>query len=164
MNAKGFPVFPVAIILIVLAGVGYGVYSASNDDDEPGESTTVVQNTPRPTVTVQASAEFTSPLDGATVSNPVTVTMAIGGLRFAPAGDTSQLGNGHLHVFIDSAPPPANQVIEAGPAVIDLDDGGHEVVLPELAPGTHTLTLVWGNPNHTVRFPEVTDTIQITVE
>jgi Domain of unknown function (DUF4399) len=85
-----------------------------------------------------------NPADTFTVSNPITVAMAIGGGRlYQKEGDPVLIGYGHLHVLIDSPLPSPGDTVAADDKHIDLADASHVLNLPLLAPGEHTLSAVW---------------------
>jgi hypothetical protein len=106
---------------------------------------------------------FESPLDGSSVSNPVTVAMAIGGVRFQGPGEPAQPGYGHLGVIIDGATPAIGATFAADATHLDLSDGSHQLMLPPLSLGPHTLTAVFMNAADVISEPLVTATISITV-
>lgn len=109
--------------------------------------------------------------DGATVSAPVLVQMGVSGMGVAPAG-TEKEGTGHHHILINRAafgegPDGAEEWLYGLPA----DDnhrhfgGGQTEVALDLAPGTHTLQMVFGDLNHVPFGPQMTsEVITITVE
>ncbi len=104
-----------------------------------------------------------SPEDGATISGPVTVVFGLSGMGVAPAG-TQVENTGHHHLLIDdptvdySVPLPASeQLIHFG--------GGQTETTVTLAPGTHTLQLVFADWKHQSFNPTLTsEKITITVE
>ncbi len=104
-----------------------------------------------------------SPADGATISGPVTVVFGLSGMGVAPAG-TQVENTGHHHLLIDdptvdySVPLPASkQLIHFG--------GGQTETTVTLAPGTHTLQLVFADWKHQSFNPTLTsEKITITVE
>lgn len=108
---------------------------------------------------------FISPEAGAAVESPVTVRMGLKGMGVAPAG-TAREGTGHHHLLVDTAlgevdldqPLPANETMRHF-------GGGQTEVDLELAPGDHTLQLLFMDANHMSFDPPVTsDPISITVE
>ena len=118
------------------------------------------QRTPAP-----ASAElyFISPVDGATVSNPVTVRFGLKNMGVAPAG--VQMDNtGHHHLLVDTDLPAL-----AFPIINDKNHlhfgGGQTEVTLELPPGKRTLQLLLGDFAHIPHDPAVTsERITIMVE
>lgn len=112
-----------------------------------------------------AQAYIISPVDGATVSNPVTVVFGLTGMGVAPAG-TEADNTGHHHLLINTDPgmldldtslPATDQVVHFG--------GGQTQVTKDLPSGTHTLQLLLGDLNHVPHDPPVmSDVITITVE
>ena len=111
-----------------------------------------------------AAAYIISPVDGATVGNPVTVRFGLRGMGVAPAG-VERPDTGHHHLLIDLDTLPA-----AG-MPIPTDDkhrhfgGGQTETTLELAPGRHTLQLLLADHAHTPHNPPVvSERITITVE
>lgn len=113
------------------------------------------QDTPR--------AYIVSPIDGATISNPVTIVFGLSSYGVAPAGIVKEK-TGHHHLLIDT------KLVDLG-APIPNDTqhrhfgGGQTETTIDLEPGEHTLQLVLGNFAHVPHDPAiVSDTITITVE
>ena len=118
------------------------------------------ERTPAP---VDATLYFVSPLDGETVTSPVTIGFGLKGMGVAPAGVEKE-NTGHHHLIIDSPLPALD-------APVPSDDqhrhfgGGQTQVTVELDPGEHTLQLLLGDQNHIPHDPPVTsEQITITVE
>ncbi|MEM8836711.1 MAG: DUF4399 domain-containing protein [Pseudomonadota bacterium] len=109
--------------------------------------------------------------DGATVSSPVLVQMGVSGMGVAPAG-TEKPGTGHHHILIDR--PPLGEGADGELEWIDplpADDqhkhfgGGQTEVKLDLAPGQHTLQMMFGDMNHVPFGPQmVSKVITITVK
>lgn len=109
--------------------------------------------------------------DGAKVQSPVLVQMGVSGMGVAPAG-TEKEGTGHHHILIDRAPlgegPDGAEEWQYG---LPGDDNhkhfgaGQTEAKLDLAPGTHTLQMVFGDLFHVPFGPQMTtDVITITVE
>ena len=110
-----------------------------------------------------ASVYFITPMDGATVTSPVTVVFGLKGMGVAPAG-LEKANTGHHHLLID---------VEsiAMDAPIGKDDqhrhfgGGQTEATVELSPGQHTLQLLLADHLHIPHNPPVmSEKISITVE
>lgn len=102
---------------------------------------------------------FTSPMNGATVTSPVAVTMTASNFTIEPAGDV-HAGAGHFHVMVDvgcvapgTAVPNDDSHVHLGKAQLST-----EIVL---APGPHELCLQAGDGAHVAL--AITDEISITV-
>jgi Domain of unknown function (DUF4399) len=117
-------------------------------------------------VAAPAGAEvyFIAPQDGATLHGPVTVRFGLKGAGIAPAGVKFD-NTGHHHLLLDTdlselkidAPLPATDKI------LHFGKGQTETVL-SLAPGKHTLQLVFADYLHTSFDPPlVSKKITITV-
>ena len=91
---------------------------------------------------------FIEPIDGATVSSPVSVQMDVADFILEPATEGVNEGRGHLHVMVDApcvqprlTVPPDAQHLHFGKAqtttVLDLAPGEHFLCL-QAADGKHT--------------------------
>ena len=109
--------------------------------------------------------------DGATVTSPVLVRMGVSGMGVAPAG-TEREGTGHHHLLLNR---PALGEGEYGEEEwlygLPGDEnhihygGGQTEATLELAPGTHTLQMVFGDMNHVPFGPQmVSEVITFTVK
>ena len=112
-----------------------------------------------------AEVYFIAPQDGATLHGPVTVRFGLKGLGVAPAGIKFD-NTGHHHLLLDTdiselnldAPMPATDKI------LHFGKGQTETVLT-LAPGKHTLQLVFADYLHTSFDPPLhSKKITITVD
>lgn len=103
-----------------------------------------------------------SPLDGATVSSPVTVRFGLSGMGIAPAGIEKE-NTGHHHLLVDVPLPPVDEPIISDDNYLHFGGGQTETAV-DLAPGPHTLQLLPGDRNHIPHHPPVvSDRIAITV-
>lgn len=109
--------------------------------------------------------------DGDTVKGPVKINFGLSGMGVAPAGIEKE-GTGHHHLFVNRAPflegeDGADEAIYNIPADenhIHYGGGQTEATL-ELAPGEHTIQMVFGDKDHIPHNPPVaSDVITITVE
>lgn len=117
-----------------------------------------------------AQSYFIGLSDGDTVQSPVTVRFGIKGMGVAPAG-TEKEGTGHHHLLINR--PALGQgedgMEEYEYGLVGSDNlihygGGQTETMLELAPGEHTLQLVFADLNHVPFEPSVeTEVITITV-
>jgi hypothetical protein len=112
-----------------------------------------------------AEVYFISPQDGATVGSPVTIRFGLKGMGIAPAGIKFD-NTGHHHLLVDTdisevaldAPMPATDKI------VHFGKGQTETTLT-LAPGKHTLQLVFADYLHTSFDPPLhSKKITITVK
>jgi hypothetical protein len=103
---------------------------------------------PRASAPHGAKVYFIAPKNGATVQNPVVVKFGLKGMTIATAG-TQADNTGHHHLLVDTdlselsldAPLPATD------KVLHFGKGQTETTLT-LAPGKHTLELVFGDYRH----------------
>ncbi len=111
-----------------------------------------------------AAVYFVSPMDGQTVSSPVTVRFGLEGLGVAPAG-VERDSTGHHHLLVDVDDLPAmDQPVPADDRHIHFGGGQTQTTL-ELSPGEHTLQLLVGDHLHVPHEPPVmSEKITITVE
>jgi hypothetical protein len=111
-----------------------------------------------------ATVQITSPKNGATVSNPVTITLVATGVRIAPASDQSK-GSAHHHLFVDHDLTWLNDTIPQGsPGIIHLAGGQTEFVLDSLKPGPHRVIALLARWDHVPLYPLVADTVVFTVK
>ena len=119
-----------------------------------------IKRTPSP---AGAEVYFISPKDGETLSGPVSVKFGLKGMGVAPAGIALE-NTGHHHLIIDAKTPPVDAPIPADANHVHFGKGQTETTLT-LAPGKHTLQLVFGDLLHVPHDPAVISRkITITVE
>lgn len=94
-----------------------------------------------------------APKDGEEVSNPVRVQFGIKGMEVAKAG-THTPNTGHHHLLIDAELPTLDQPIAKDANHMHFGGGQTETTLT-LAPGKHTLQLLFGDGNHVPHHPAV---------
>ncbi|MBE95716.1 MAG: rod shape-determining protein RodA [Marinobacter sp.] len=111
-----------------------------------------------------ASVYFITPVDGQTVSSPVTVRFGLEGLGVAPAG-VERKGTGHHHLLVDVDDLPSmDQPVPSDERHIHFGGGQTQTSL-ELSPGEHTLQLLVGDHLHVPhQQPVMSEKITITVE
>jgi hypothetical protein len=158
------PILPIFALLFLAGLITYAVVEGS------GSSISSSSNSLRPTPALQGNVtplaplvEFSTLQDGATVTNPLTVAMDVGGIRYQKAGATVAAGYGHLGLIVDGPTPAGGDTFVADASHIDLIDGSHVTTLRTLAPGPHTLTVVWAYANDALYTPLPSQTIHITV-
>ncbi|MFN3232867.1 MAG: DUF4399 domain-containing protein [Alphaproteobacteria bacterium] len=116
----------------------------------------------------QASVEgaevfIISPMDGATVTSPVTVQFGLKGMGIAPAG-VDIPGTGHHHLLINEELPNLMESMPMSDGLIHYGGGQTQATI-DLPPGTHTLQLILGDMNHIPHKPPViSEKITIVVE
>jgi hypothetical protein len=103
------------------------------------------------------------PAAGARVTSPVTVVFGLTGMGIAPAGVKFD-NTGHHHLLIDTElPADLTQPLPLSDAIRHFGNGQTETTL-DLAPGKHTLQLVFADFTHTPFTPNVASKkITITV-
>ena len=104
------------------------------------------------------------PLDGATVSSPVTIKFGISNMSLAKAGDEIK-NSGHHHLLIDMDELPAMDApLPANDNLIHFGGAQTETTI-ELEQGEHSLQLLLGNYLHIPHDkPVLSKKITITVE
>jgi hypothetical protein len=106
---------------------------------------------------------FVEPVDGASLTTPVKVTMGAEAFNIEPAGEV-RAGYGHLHIMVDTACLPAGQVIPKDDAHLHFGDGQMQAQLA-LALGAHRLCLQAADGAHTALDGDgMRQEITITVE
>jgi hypothetical protein len=117
-------------------------------------------------VAAPAGAEvyFITPQDGATLHGPVTVRFGLKGAGIAPAGvKFDNTGHHHLLVDTDFSELKIDAPLPATDKILHFGKGQTETEL-SLAPGKHTLQLVFADYLHTsFEPPLVSRKITITV-
>lgn len=105
-----------------------------------------------------------APANGATVTSPFTVKFGLKGMGVAPAG-INHPNTGHHHLLIDMEKlPDFNAALPANDNIRHFGGGQTEVDLT-LAPGQHTLQLVFADYLHIPHDrPIVSEKITITVK
>ena len=110
-----------------------------------------------------AEVYIISPLNGETVSNPVTVRFGLKNMGVAPAG-VERANTGHHHLVIDAGLPSPMLPIPSSANYVHFGGGQTQTTI-ELAPGKHTLQLVLGDYQHVPFEPMIaSEQITITVE
>ena len=111
-----------------------------------------------------ASVYIVTPAHGEVVSSPVKIVFGLSGMGVAPAG-MDKNKTGHHHLLVDTELPN-----DLG-APIPSDDryrhfgGGQTEAVIELAPGEHTLQLLFADYTHSPHIPPVmSEQITITVK
>jgi hypothetical protein len=111
-----------------------------------------------------STVQITSPRNGATVSNPVTIRLVATGVRIAPASDQSR-GSTHHHLFVDHDLTWLNDTIPQGsPGIIHLAGGQNTIVLDSLTPGRHRVIALLARWDHVPLYPLIADTVVFTVK
>ncbi len=106
---------------------------------------------------------FITPADGAKVTNPVVVKFGMDSMTVVPAGDAT-VNSGHHHVLIDTDLPDLSLPVPKDERHVHFGDGSSATEL-ELAPGKHTLQLLFADFLHIPHEPPVySERITITVE
>jgi hypothetical protein len=124
--------------------------------------TALAGDLPRTAAPAEARAYIISPLDGATVSSPVTVQFGLRGMGIAPAG-IAMPNAGHHHLLIDVDLPPLDQPVPADEHHLHFGKGQTEAVVT-LAPGRHRLQLLLADHLHLPHdAPVLSEPITITV-
>ncbi len=111
-----------------------------------------------------AKVYIISPKNGDTVTAPVAVQFGLKGMGIAPAGIEME-NTGHHHLVIDKDAPPLTEFLPTtDPQIMHFGKGQTETEL-KLAPGRHTLQLVFADKDHKPHQPPVvSEKITITVK
>ncbi|HVH66839.1 MAG TPA: DUF4399 domain-containing protein [Gemmatimonadales bacterium] len=108
--------------------------------------------------------KITSPQTGATVTNPVKVTLQATGVEIVPA-TVERPGTGHHHLFVDHDLTPISDTIPKGtPGILHLGRGQTEFAFDSLKPGPHRVIAVVADWRHIPLNPLVADTVTFTVK
>jgi len=118
---------------------------------------------PRTASAEGANVFFITPVDGATVTNPISIEFGIAGMDVVKAGN-NQPNSGHHHLLIDTVLPDLGLPIPADEHHIHFGDGSTSTEI-SLPPGAHTLQMLLGDHLHIPHNPPITSAqITITVE
>ncbi|MFY0650621.1 MAG: DUF4399 domain-containing protein [Cyclobacteriaceae bacterium] len=150
-------------VLFVLIASGILLFSCSGK--KSAESTSAEKEVPeaKPEMAKEeASVFFKHPEDGATVPSPVFIEMGVKGMQIEPAGKVNE-GFGHHHILINQDNWPVGQVIPASDSTIHFGKGQTDASL-ELEPGNYKISLQFADGVHTSYGPDMSATINITVE
>lgn len=121
---------------------------------------------PRTSRPAEATLYIASPADGAVVHGKVRVQFGLRGMGVAPAGATGVAaeGTGHHHLLVDAPLPAMDQPLPKDEQHLHFGKGQTETELT-LAPGKHTLQLVFADANHVPFEPTlVSKVVRITVK
>jgi hypothetical protein len=115
-----------------------------------------------PAAPMKAEVYVIAPRDGEKVTSPVTVRFGLKGAGIAPAGvKFDNTGHHHLLVDTDVSELKPDAPIPASDKILHFGKGQTETVLT-LAPGKHTLQLVFADAAH-VPFNPVVASKKITI-
>ena len=124
---------------------------------------------PLPAVPTGARVFFQAPMAGMTVRGVVAdgkievpVKMGTEALVVEPAGAVTA-GAGHHHIIVDGDATPREQIVPKDETHLHFGKGQTEAAVA-LAPGKHKLTLQFADGMHRSYGPELSNTIEITVE
>ena len=110
------------------------------------------------------SVMITEPADGATVSSPVKVCMAVKGVEVQPAKKGVNEGKGHHHILVDVAvPADLSKPIGKDANHIHMGDGSTCKEI-KLSAGKHTIRTLFAKGNHVPYDPALTATVVVTVK
>lgn len=107
---------------------------------------------------------ITSPKDGAIISSPVKVCLAIKGYEVEPAKKGVNEGKGHHHLLVDvDLPENLKEPIGKDEHHIHMGDGS-TCKKVKLSAGEHTIKALFAKGNHVPYDPAITTTIHVTVK
>jgi hypothetical protein len=102
-------------------------------------------------------------MDGEAVTSPVRVVFGLAGAGVAPAG-VVKADTGHHHLLIDTPAPPLDLPIPADAVHVHFGGGQTETTVM-LAPGRHTLQLLFADELHVPHDPPLlSDVVTIEVQ
>ena len=152
---------------IFLCGVALALQSCGQQ--EPPSENAAQAPAPAPAAMPRSAAPpgaavfFITPMNGATVTSPVTVKFGVSGVSVTAAGDMSA-NSGHHHLLVDTELADPSVSVPKDAQHLHYGKGQTETSL-ELSPGTHSLQLVLGDGNHVPHDPPImSSAISITVE
>ena len=152
-----------ATLLMAVLAVAF-VACGDDEDEDGGDATPTaeeIETPPAETPEAAASVQIVAPVEGDTVTSPVTLEVSASGVEIAAASDAVE-GAAHFHVFVDQDASAEGEVMPQ-----DTEGIFHfatETYDLELEPGEHTVTVVLGDNTH-VRLADVLEaTVTFTVE
>ena len=152
---------------IFLCGLALALQSCGQQEPAPENAAQAPASAPaampRSPAPPGAAVFFITPMNGATVSSPVTVKFGVSGVSVTTAGDMAA-NSGHHHLLVDTVLADPSMPVPSDGQNLHFGKGQTETML-ELAPGTHSLQLVLGDGNHVPHDPPImSSVISITVE
>ena len=149
----------IAILTLLLTGCGGEPAGGGTAADSDSASGAMSRTTSAP----GAAVFIIEPVNGSTVSSPVTIKFGISGMDVIPAGQFTD-NSGHHHLLIDTTFVNSAQPIASDDGHRHFGKGQTETTI-DLESGQHTLQLVLGDGNHVPHEPPViSDIITITVQ
>jgi hypothetical protein len=114
----------------------------------------------------QAQVTISSPANGATLPGPdVAVTIAVSGGTLVPAAQATRREDLHVHYLLDVDPSPylsgTTPVPQGNPNIVH--SGATSNTFSNVAPGSHTVTVLLGFADHTAVQPPVAPSVTFSV-
>lgn len=140
-----------------------GDTAATATHDTMQHTTTTTEIVPLPDIPEGASVHFKSPKNGATVTSPFKVEMAVEKLSVDTANGNVKPASGHHHILINLDSIPAGTVIPKDSTHLHFGNAqtSTEVKLP---PGKYKLTLQFADALHRSYGARLTSSINVTVK
>jgi hypothetical protein len=139
-------------VLAVLATLAFGP-SAGLAQDKPARTPSAPG----------AKVYFIDIKDGQHVPETFTVRFGLRGMGLAPAG-IEKANTGHHHLIVDAPLPPPDEPVPNDPQHLHFGAGQTEADVT-LAPGPHTLQLLFADKNHVAHDPPVvSDVVHVVVD
>lgn len=159
-------------LMVVLAGLMLSSLQLEACSKKTPTPTPTLQATPTSTATPTATPAttatptltITSPANGATVpAGNIAVTAQVTNFSVVDKqGQPNISGEGHLHFYLDVAAPTAAGQPAVPPSGVWAHVSGTTYTFPNVAAGTHTISVQLVNNNHTPVVPLVVVTINFT--
>ncbi|MGI9329348.1 MAG: DUF4399 domain-containing protein [Gammaproteobacteria bacterium] len=147
-------------VALALQSCGQQDPSSENSAQAPASAPAAMPRSPAPP---GAAVFFITPMNGATVSSPVTIKFGVSGANIMAAGNMAP-NSGHHHLLVDTELADPSMPVPKDAQHLHYGKGQTETTL-ELAPGTHSLQMVLGDGNHVPHDPPImSGVISITVE
>lgn len=116
-----------------------------------------------PASTESPRVEIVAPVDGDSVTLPLTVRLSATGVDVIPATGAAEAGKGHHHLAIGIDAPPDDAPLPGAPLVIHLGNGASEYVIDSLTPGSHRIIAIFASGDHVPMSAVVRDTVTVIV-
>ena len=142
------------------------VFGACTTEPKPAEQPPAAPaESPAPPASTTPRIFFSEPMDGATVTSPVTMKFMAENFTIAPVPEgevtTVRANTGHYHLAVDTECLASGTEIPKGVNWIHYGKGDKEATT-QLSPGSHKLTLAIGDDKH-VTIPGLCQTITVNV-
>jgi hypothetical protein len=135
---------PACALALLTAAVAFGALACGGSGSSATTTAALTATMAGPTGTPgPITLQITSPAEGATVANPVTLSVQATGIQIAAASQRAP-GAAHFDAFLDKDPVAEGELIPSGPGIFHFTDP----VEIRAAAGQHKVIVVLGDNDH----------------